>query len=193
METDSCPPSLPPASNGLVPGRGWVRRLGRAPWGWCGHGPSPQEPERAAQREARDHTALWGSRTKSRQPGEASLRSTAAPSVRVLERAVGPGLQYLGHACDLGPGRGRGGQEPMSARAAGGGGGLSTSEFLLFPAEDLCKLPQLLAGGLRLLLQPLVVLPQAGHLRLQHRLVLLLLRGGGWCQQAQAERQPCGL
>lgn len=52
----------------------------------------------------------------------------------------------------------------MSTQAAGGGGGLSTSEFLLFPAEDLRELAQLLAGGLRLLLQPLVVLPQAGHL-----------------------------
>lgn len=161
METRSCPPRLPIASDGLVLGRGWVGRVGRAPWGWCGHGPSPQEPERAAQREAGDHIAPWGSRTKSRQPGRPPSGPTAAPSVPVLGRAVGPGLQYLGHACDQGPGRGRGGQEPTPAQAAGG---LSTSEFLLFPAEDLRELAQLLAGGLRLLLQPLVVLPQAGHL-----------------------------
>lgn len=83
-------------------------RVGRAPWGWCGHGPSPQEPERAAQREAGDRIAPWGSRTKSRQPGRPPSGPTAAPSVPVLGRAVGPGLQYLGHACDQGPGRGRG-------------------------------------------------------------------------------------
>lgn len=62
-----------------------------------------------------------------------------------------------------------------SLRVEGWGDGLPTSEFLLLPAEDLSKLAQLLAGGLRLLLQPLVVLPQAGHLRLQYCLVLLLL------------------
>lgn len=51
------------------------------------------------------------------------------------------------------------------------------SELLLLPAEELCELAQLFTGGLRLLLQSLVVLPQAGHLGLQHHLVLLLLGG----------------
>lgn len=74
-------------------------------------------------------------------------------------------------------------RSPQLPGRRGRGGGLPTSEFLL-PAEDLGELAQLLTGSLGLLLQPLVVLPQAGHLRLQHRLVLLLLWGWGGHQGA---------
>lgn len=77
-----------------------------------------------------------------------------------LEGRWGLGCSILVTPATRGRAEGEG-QEPTPAQAAGG---LSTSEFLLFPAEDLRELAQLLAGGLRLLLQPLVVLPQAGHL-----------------------------
>lgn len=54
-------------------------------------------------------------------------------------------------------------RSPQLPGRRGRGGGLPTSEFLL-PAEDLGELAQLLTGSLGLLLQPLVVLPQASHL-----------------------------
>lgn len=108
--------------------------------------------------------------------------------------AMGPWLDYPGHAChqQLSKGRQDSGSTcpspaPTVAQAEGGRSSLSGSQLLLLPAEDLCELAQLLAGGLGLLLQPLVVLAQAGHLRLQHRLVLLLLQVG---VRASAECSP---
>lgn len=64
--------------------------------------------------------------------------------VRVHRGALGPGLAGPPEA----------GLRERSAGALGlprrraGGGGLAPSEFLLFPAEDLGELAQLLAGGL---------------------------------------------
>lgn len=46
-------------------------------------------------------------------------------------------------------------------------------------AQQLGDFDEARHGALRLLLQPLVILPEALHLGLQHRLVLLLLPGSG--------------
>lgn len=117
-----------------------------------------------------DCVTLWGCRTLSRPRLAATVRAPLAPTASLgfrspwgRSRCQGPGWIILVTCQGLSGGRGAGGR------------GLSPSELLLLPAEDLRELAQLLAGSLRLLLQPLVVLAQAGHLRLQHHLVLLLL------------------
>lgn len=56
--------------------------------------------------------------------------------------------------------------------------------------EDLGELAQLLVGGLGLLLQPLVALPERGHFRLQHHLVLLFLQRPRRSRESQATQSP---
>lgn len=108
--------------------------------------------------------------TTAHSPGEASLKFPCP-----WEHSGGPGWIILVTPTTRSQTKGHKRAGAPSRRVEGWGDGLPTSEFLLLPAEDLSKLAQLLAGRLRLLLQPLVVLPQAGHLRLQYCLVLLLL------------------
>ena len=59
-------------------------------------------------------------------------------------------------------------------------------------AQQLGDFDEASHRALRLLLQPLVVLPEALHLGLQHRLVLLLLKDIGTQQNKSRRSDRCG-
>lgn len=141
--------SVPAASDGRLLGRGRLGMGGQAP-GRVGLAQPPGPTDGQLSGRLQTGRPLWGSRAAGRPwlpapaPGRPLSGAAATPGVRVHRGALGPGLAGPPEA----------GLRERSAGALGlprrraGGGGLAPSEFLLFPAEDLGELAQLLAGGL---------------------------------------------